>query len=185
MTRIILARHGRPVLDRRTRIPGHGLAAWLRSESDAPLDPASRPSPELEQLARHAGSVIASPLRRSVDSALLLAPAVEPTIEEDVREAALPSAFDSSFRLPPMLWAGVARCGWFCGWSAGVESLTAVRQRAVRAVQLLQKLSERHDVLVVGHGLMNAFLGEQLRARGWSGPLVPSRSHWAFGIYAL
>src|SRR6185503_15351318 len=114
MSRIILARHGRPVLDSRTRISGNELGAWLEAEREAPLDPASRPSAELEQLARAAQLVVVSPLRRSRDSAQLLRPAMEPTLEEAVREAPLPSAFRSSLRLPPTVWAAIARSAWFC-----------------------------------------------------------------------
>jgi broad specificity phosphatase PhoE len=185
MSRITLARHGRPVLDLQTRIPGHGLAAWLEAERVAPLDPSSRPGVDLERLARSARHLIASPLRRSRDSALLLAPAAALTIEDDVREAALPSAFRSSWYLPPYVWAGVARAAWFCGWSAGVESFRAARQRAVRAARRLRALAQQGDVVVIGHGLMNALIAAQFRALGWQGPRFPSGSHWGFGGYSI
>lgn len=184
MTRIVLARHGRPVLDSRTLIPGHGLAVWLEVERNAPLDPTSRPSAELEQWAQAARLVIVSPLRRSRDSARLLRPATEPTIEEEVREAPLPSAFRSPLRLPPAVWAGIARSAWFCGWSAGVESFSDTRRRAAAAARRLQALAaDRGDVLVIGHGLMNALIAAALRALGWSGARFPSRSHWQFSCY--
>ncbi|HXO85517.1 MAG TPA: histidine phosphatase family protein [Gemmatimonadales bacterium] len=190
MSRIILARHGRPVLDLRTRIPGHGLAGWLDIEREAPLDATSRPGVDLERLARSARHLIVSPLRRSRDSALLLAPASALVIQDPIREAALPSAFRSSWRLPPMLWAGVARAGWFCGWSPGVESFGHARDRAQRAARMLQARAEQEegegegDVIVIGHGLMNALIAAQLRALGWHGPPFPSRSHWGFGTYS-
>jgi broad specificity phosphatase PhoE len=184
MSRIILARHGRPVLDSRTWISGNELGAWLEAEREAPLDPASRPSAELEQLARAARLVIVSPLRRSRDSAQRLRPAIEPTIEEVVREAPLPSAFRSSLRLPPAVWAAIARSAWFCGWSPGVERFSEVRRRAAAAARRLQALAtDRGDVLVVGHGLMNTLIAAELRALGWRGARFPSRSHWQFGRY--
>jgi broad specificity phosphatase PhoE len=185
MSRITLARHGRPVLDLRTRIPGHGLAAWLAAEREAPLDPSSRPGVDLERLARNARHLIASPLRRSRDSALLLAPASALAIEDEIREAALPSAFRSSWHLPPNLWAGVARMAWFCGWSAGVESFSAARQRARRAARRLHALAQQGDVVVIGHGLMNALIAAQLRALGWQGRRFPSGSHWGFSRYSI
>ena len=184
MTQVILARHGRPILDFRTRIPGHGLAAWLQAEREAPLDASSRPSAELERLAHNARRLITSPLRRSRDSARLLAPSIDPMIEEDVREAALPSALRSAVRLPPRLWAGLARTAWFCGWSAGVESFSAARQRALRAARRLHALAQQGDVVVIGHGLMNALIAAQLRVLGWQGPRFPSGSHWGFGRYS-
>ena len=179
MTRIALARHGRPVLNLRTLIPGHGLAAWLQAERDAPLDPTARPSAELERIAAEAQLIIVSPLRRSRDSAELLAPAKTAIVEAEVREAPLPSAFQSSVRLPPAIWAAIARCAWFCGWCPEVESFAAARRRATQAAQRLQALAtERGDILVIGHGLMNALIGRELRARAWRGPRFPSWSHW-------
>lgn len=105
-------------------------------------------------------------------------------IEADVREAALPCAFRSGLRLPPALWGGVARTGWFCGWSGGVESFGATRRRAARAAQMLQALARQGDVVVIGHGLMNALIAAQLRALGWKGPRFPSRAHWQFASYS-
>lgn len=183
MTRIILARHGRPLLNP-SPIPGHGLAAWLEAERDAPLDPTSRPSAELERVAQEARLMIVSPLRRSRDSAELLRPATPATVEEDVREAPLPSAFRSSLRLPPTIWAGIARSAWLCGWCAGVESFQTARRRAADAAQRLHALATKHgDIVVIGHGLMNALIAVELRVWGWRGPRFPSRSHWQFSGY--
>jgi broad specificity phosphatase PhoE len=156
----------------------------LEGERDAPLHPSSQPGVELVQLARNADFLVATPLRRSRESARLLSPHAAPTIAEDAREAALPSALRSRLRLPPDLWAGVARVAWFCGWSPGVESLGDTRLRAARAAQTLQGMAAQGDVLVIGHGLMNALIAAQLRALGWKGPLFPSRPHWGFGTYS-
>lgn len=186
MSRIILARHGRPAWDFRTPIPGHGFTAWLQGEGDAPLDPSSSPGALLEQLVGDAKCLIASPLRRSQDSARLVSAAV-PAVDADVREAALPSAFRSGLRLPPHLWGALARTAWFCGWSAGVESYRSARQRAARAARMLCASADRGgdgDVVVIGHGLMNALIAAQLRSLGWAGPWFPSRAHWAFGSYS-
>src|SRR2546426_11033601 len=89
--KIILARHGRPAWDFRTPIPGHGLGAWLRAEGEAPLDASSRPGAELERLSREAKCLAASPLRRSRDSARLLAPTTPSLVDPCFREAELPS----------------------------------------------------------------------------------------------
>jgi broad specificity phosphatase PhoE len=184
VSRIILARHGRPVLDLRTPIPGHALAAWLDAERDAPLDPASQPGDALHRVVRDANRLIASPLRRSLDSARVLAPSVTPWIDEDVREAPLPFAFRFALKLRPVLWTGVARAAWLCGWSPGVEGVGAARRRAMRAARTLVKLAaEQGDIVVIGHGLMNALIAVELRALGWRGPRFPSRPHWGFGVY--
>jgi len=181
---IILARHGKPAWDLRTPIPGHALAEWLRGEADAPLDSSPRPSAELERLSRTAKCLITSPLRRSRDSARLLAPATAPLIDPCFREAELPSAFRSSLRLRPELWAGLARSAWFCGWSAGVETFRAARDRASKAASVLTGYAEACGaVVLVGHGLMNILIARRLRAAGWRGPRFPSPQHWTFGVY--
>jgi len=184
--KIILARHGRPAWDFRTPIPGHAFAEWRRGEDDAPLDPSHRPSAELEQLIRQAKCLAASPLRRSRDSAQLLAPSTVPLIDACFREAELPCAIRSSLRLRPDVWGWLARSAWFCGWSAGVESFRTARERAAKAATILIARADASGaVLLVGHGLMNVLIARHLRTAGWRGPRFPSSQHWAFGVYYL
>src|SRR2546426_5993198 len=182
--KIILARHGRPAWDFRTPIPGHALAEWLRGEAEAPLDSSPRPSTELEQLTRMATCLVTSPLRRSRDSAQLLAPATVPLIDPCFREAELPSAIRSGLRLRAGMWEWLARSAWFCGWSAGVESLKGARERGSKAASLLTARAEACGaVVLVGHGLMNILIARRLRMAGWHGPRFPRSHHWAFGVY--
>lgn len=130
--------------------------------------------------------VAASPLRRSRESARLLAPSMEPLIDACFREAELPSAIRSGLRLRPDVWAWLARSAWLCGWSPGVESLRTARARAARAAAILTtEATERGAVVLVGHGLMNVLIATQLRTSGWRGPRFPSSRYWAFGTYSF
>ena len=182
--RIILLRHGRPAWDFRTPIRGRDFGAWRRGEDDAPLDPGSRPDPALERLIRSAPCVFTSPLRRSRESAALLAPVVSPVVNAEFREADLPRDFRSGLRLRPALWGLLARSAWFCGWSREVESFGAARERARKAAGLLESRAVSDDVVaLVGHGMMNILIARELRAAGWRGPRMPSRRHWGFAIY--
>ena len=182
--KIILVRHGRPAWDFRTPICGRDFGEWRRGEDEAPLDLSARPSPALEQVIRAATCVFASPLRRSRESAALLAPGASHVVATEFREADLPCGFRFGLRLRPELWGLLARSAWFCGWSAGVDSFRTVRARAATAARLLQERGA-HDVVValVGHGMMNILIARELRAAGWRGPRMPSRRHWGFGIY--
>jgi len=185
---IVLVRHGRIVWRFRTLIPGYGLDAWRRGEDAAPLDTSYRPGAELERLVPTAASIHASSLRRSIESAHLLAPAVEPLIDARFREAELPAAIRSGVRLPAKVWAGVARARWFAGWGGpegdGVESFRDARARAASAAAILEQHAEsRGTVVLVGHGLMNILIAGHLRAAGWRGPRLPSQRHWGFDIY--
>ena len=183
---IILVRHGLPDWDFETPIPGHGVAHWLEGERDAGLVAEQRPGVDLARLVRNARCVIASPLRRSIESARLLAPSVAPLIDEHFTEPALPCDIRSSLRLRPGLWTGLLRSAWFCGWSPGAESFKMTRARAAEAVQILMARAEgQGSVALVGHGLMNILIAGQLRAAGWRGPRFPRPRHWAFGAYVL
>ena len=182
--RIILVRHGRPAWDFRTPIRGHALGDWRRGEDDAPLDEVSRPGAALIQLIGAARCVFTSPLRRSRESAALLAPGTTTVIDVGFRDADLPCAFRSQLRLPPELWGLIARSAWFCGWAAGAESFTAARDRAAKSAALLRARAEQDDVVaLVGHGMMNILIAGHLRAAGWRGPRLPSRKHWGFAVY--
>ena len=182
--KIVLARHGRPAWDFRTPIAGHELGAWRRGEDEAPLDLSSRPGPALADLIRTTACLVASPLRRSRDSARLLAPGVVPIVDARFREAELPSAIRSSLRLRPGMWSWLARFAWFCGWSPGVETYREARARAASAAETLAAHARgRGEVVLVGHGLMNVFIAAALRRTGWRGPRLPSSQHWEFGVY--
>jgi len=182
--RIILARHGRPAWDFRTPICGHALGDWRRGEEDAPLDISLRPGEALVQLAREAACIFTSSLRRSRESAELLATVAATVADPDFREAELPCAFRSGLRLRPDVWAFLARSAWFCGWSAGTEGFRSARDRAAKAATVLRARAARDGVvLLVGHGLMNILIARQLRAAGWRGPRFPSQKHWGFAIY--
>jgi len=118
---IILARHGKPAWDLQTPIPDIALAEWLRGEADAPLDSSPRPSAELERLSRTAKCLITSPLRRSRDSARLLAPATAPLIDPCFREAELRPPFG-----PACAFAGAV------GWARALGLVFAAGRRAWR-----------------------------------------------------
>lgn len=184
LPKIVLVRHGIPNWDFRTPISGYRLGDWLEGERNAGLAAEQRPGSELERLVRASHCVIVSPLRRSIESAELLAAPIAPLIDEHFVEPPLPCEIRSALRLRPGLWTGLARSAWFCGWSAGVESFRAARARATRAAQILIERAERHEsVALIGHGLMNMLIARRLRDAGWRGPRLLRPRHWTFGVY--
>lgn len=184
MALIVLARHGRPAWDFRTPIRGNALADWVEAVDRAPLDPSSIPPAELCALTAASDCVAASPLRRSLESARLLAPKRLPLVDPLFREVFLPTAIGSRLRLPPKLWVFLARSRWYAGWSPGVESHAEARARAAAATGRLLTLAARHQrVLLIAHGVMNGLIAAQLRGRGWRGPWLRPRRHWAFAQY--
>ncbi len=187
---IVLARHGRPVWDRRTPIAWRELRAWNAGNDAAPIDPASRPSEELVEHARACSLLVASTLRRSHDSAAIAAPGKDIHVDELYREVFLPTPAPRSapashaIRLPPPIWTTVARIGWICGWSPGVESHAGARARArVAAASLIELAREREYIVLIGHGTMNGMISKRLLRLGWRGPWFRPRKYWAFGVY--
>ena len=184
MSRIILVRHGTPDWDFRTPLAGAALARWLEGERDAGLAATQNPSAELRDAVHAARCVVTSTLRRAIDSARLLFPAIASNIDARFAEPALPCTVTARLRLRPGLWTGVARTAWFCGWSPGVERFSAARRRAADAARSLAGLAaDRGDVVLVGHGLMNLLIARHLRASGWAGPRFPRFRHWGFAVY--
>src|SRR3989442_6434751 len=85
---------------------------------------------------------------------------------------------------PPGYVEWLARSAWFCGWSAGVESLKGARERASKAASLLTARAEACGaVVLVGHGLMNILIARRLRVAGWHGPRFPRAHHLAICVY--
>ena len=184
MPTIVLARHGKPMARPRRAIPGRALAAWVQEGDLLPLDRTHRPSPELEQIARTSPLIVASTLRRSLESVALLVPGYDPLVDQLFREVYRPTALRTGLRLPPAFWEVLTRLAWFAGWSPGVESYRAARRRAVTAADRLVVLARDHgSVLLVGHGFMDGLIARRLRRTGWRGPRFRPRRFWAFSRY--
>jgi broad specificity phosphatase PhoE len=180
----VLARHGKPKLPRPLpRISGAEIREWERRYDETGIGDALAPD-RLHELAGNCGRILASNLRRSIESALRLAPASEVHIEPLLREARLPGSVGSSVRLPPRAWAAVGRIAWCLDLCASTETIDETRLRARRVAVALQELSERHGVvLVVGHGTFNRFVASALRRTGWRGPKVLPISYWSSARY--
>ena len=182
--RIILARHGRPAIDLAARVSGVEFTDWLRDYDAAPVDAGLPPPPALVEIARTASEIATSEMRRSVESAAQLAPMVTPRTDPDLHEAPVPTRPALPVRLRASVWLRLMRVAWFCGWSPGVESFREARARARRACeQLSQTAFDEGHVLFVGHGMLNGLISRELRRKGWSGPTLPGRDYWSYGVY--
>ena len=186
MLTIVLARHGKPDWDETTLIPGHDLGRWIRGRDAAPIVASVRPPEELVRIGRACRMVVASPLRRSLESAELIVPGAEPFVDEMFKEVVLPTDIHIGIKLRPQMWSFLARVAWYCGWSPGGESYAEAKERAWEATYALMDMaSTERSVLLVAHGIMNGLIGKRLRHAGWSGPWLRPRRLWAHATYRL
>ena len=184
---IVLARHGKPVWDFITPVAGRDYCNWLAGMDDAPIDAFFPPAPELRRLARQS-QLVASPLRRSLESAALLDPEAIPFVDPMFREVFTPDPPRVGIKLPPRLWTLQSRARWFSGVSPGVEGVQQARERAARAAETLDQLAragEQAGLLLIAHGQMNGLIARKLRRLGWSGPWLRPRRYWAYARFEL
>ena len=171
---------------RDTCSPGPALGA---DHASSPATSTTRKNPYRQDaraptIEEEADCIAGSPLRRSVESAQVLAPGVAPVIDPQFQEVYLPTSVRSRLRLPPKIWVFGLRTAWYCGWSPGVESHAAARRRAAAATASLVALTAAHPrILLIAHGVMNGLIAAQLRRGGWRGPWVRPRRYWAFAVY--
>ena len=141
----------------------------MTGSEQAPLDVTLLPPPALAVLAASAGCIVTSTLRRSVESAALLAPGRAIISDPLFAEAGMPLPAADRQAVRPRHWNVTGRIAWVLGWSRGRETWRAARHRAHQAAARLDQLAHEHDsVLLVGHGLLNLLIQRALRAAGWS-----------------
>jgi broad specificity phosphatase PhoE len=184
--RIILVRHGKPQIDDLEKITGSQYADWLQRYDEASLDRYFPPPEALLRMVDSANYIMTSSLKRSVESAKAIAPKAQHHVFLPVREARLPVFKSLDFVLPARMWINLTGCAWFFGWSAQVESLQQVSQRANLVTEELIKIAKRQgSVLLVGHGIINLLIAKNLRFLCWQGPLFPNREYWGASKYLM
>jgi broad specificity phosphatase PhoE len=180
---IVLARHGRPILDEGGWITPRGLADWIHAYDGSGIVVREIP---LAICAKAAGCgvIVSSSLTRCIESARVLAPSREILPDETLREAGLPYPSWGFPKLPPSVWTVLLRVAWFLGYSANSESLAMAKSRAEgAAARLIELAREYESVFVMGHGIMTALTAKELVDKGWLGIRRPTHGYWQFSVY--
>jgi len=183
--KIVLGRHGKPKLGQWRWIAPQQLLHWIHAfnEADILVD---RVPPHTATMAARCKVIVSSPLRRSVQSAQLLASSRPVLTEELFREAGMPHTRWRAPRLPVSVWLLIFRLAWFCGYSFNAESLPSASTRARLAANRLVDLAQQHEsVFVAGHGIMTMLIARQLLLLGWSGPKRPGNKYWEYRVYCF
>jgi broad specificity phosphatase PhoE len=181
---IILVRHGKPAVLMADPISGHDVGRWVGRYNEVGITRDLAPPERVRRFGSSAGCVVASDLRRSIESATWLASPREVRIDADLREAVLPESLGMSMRMPPGAWVIAARVAWWLNCCRSSETIEMTRRRASRATDRLCALAAEHGtVLVVGHGMFNRFIATQLLRRGWRGPRLLPWAYWAAATF--
>ena len=169
MSRIVLVRHGPSAHVAEARVLDHeGVQRW-RSEYDAAgINSSGHPPDELMAQAAAAQHLIASDMRRAMESANRLAPGRDIQTSSLLRESPLAIPRWPT-RLPLLAWAMVINAAWSWRIFRGEEVSAAERARADEAAEwLASTVADGSVALVVTHGVFRRLIAQQLVSRGWS-----------------
>jgi broad specificity phosphatase PhoE len=128
--------------------------------------------------------VVASDLRRAIESAAHLTPVEAVRVEASLREVGFPESLGSSLRLSASLWVFVARARQMLDRHDDEGGRGAVTARAASVAEMLAGLACEHSTVVaVGHGWFNRFIARELRHQGWRGPRFVPSGYWSSVTY--
>ncbi|MGG3799725.1 histidine phosphatase family protein [Metabacillus fastidiosus] len=185
---ISLIRHGKSTFTENKKINCAAFQSWVKQyDCNGVFEEDCYPAGTTE-IIKQAHLVITSNLKRSIDSAKILNPAIK-TINSSLfceTELPIPSKKLGAIKLNPNTWAIILRCLWFLGYSNGCESYNEARQRAKKAAHILADYANKHkSVVLVGHGFFNRLIGTELRKMNWKNKKKMSSKHWYCTTYFL
>src|SRR4051794_2295125 len=165
--RIVLVRHGRSAHVHTGAIDRAGVETWRTAYDAAGIHDVSHPSAALIQIAADATHVVASDLRRAVESAERLAPGRPIRTSTLLRE--MPLAIPAwPTRLPLGAWGLLITLGWGYRIVRGADAGGAERARAAAAAEWLAGLTaDGSTAVAVTHGAFRRMVAKQLLALGW------------------
>lgn len=184
--KIILLRHGKPDLTASKKISPHEFIQWIKDYDDAELCKSSLPPETTIEKVKASSLIICSELRRSIDSAKVLKPTQDLIFNAMFNEAGMPSTTWHFPKLPTQIWAIIFRLAWRMGFTAGgeVESFKQTTNRAKIAANELIRYAKSHDeIILVGHGIFNRLLVQQLKKSHWSRIKPLGNDYWSHGIF--
>ena len=182
--KIVILRHGQPDFSQTGLMSSAEFKEWVRSYDESSIVSSSKPSSQLNELAKSSSLVVCSSLRRSVDSGKLLKDSDKILIDSIFNEAGLPTNDWCFVKMTSNLWLIILRIMWFLGYSSNSESRKEASVRAKKAAQLLNELSKKNAVLMlVGHGIINRLLGRALTDIGWKVQKDAQSNYWSYAVY--
>lgn len=184
---IIVARHGRPALDRTKgpRLDWRAYIDWWASYEAGGLQ-ADQCAPDgLKALAAGADVFLTSSRLRAHQTLEAAAPGGLARARQlaVLDEAPLPPPRIGWLRLLPKNWNVIARMVWMCGHALDGETVHEARARAREAALLLHEEALAGKVFATGHGWFNRMIRKELKRLGWHCRHDGGDSYWAWRHY--
>jgi broad specificity phosphatase PhoE len=182
---IVIARHGRPALDRHIWINSEDYVTWWAAYDAGGLAEGQRVPNGLITALAACKLIVSSSLLRARETAALAAPGRDVQIEERFVEAPLPPPRLPDFiKFRPRFWGVVARATWYFGYSRDQETRPEAEVRAdAGADWLIQQAQACGSVGLLAHGWFNRMLRICLEAKGWVCIYDGHDSHWSHRVY--
>ncbi|KAB2962227.1 histidine phosphatase family protein [Zoogloea sp.] len=183
---IVLMRHGKPEIDKHLRLNAMEFGAWVEKYNAAAIDAECKPPQAAIEQAKQSTFIVCSNLTRSLESAKTIGIGRLGLSDPMFREMEMPHAEWHFPKLSVLAWSVIFRLAWAFGYSAGVESFKAAKERARNCAEHLASLASVHGtVLFVGHGSLNWFIAKNLKKMGWLCAGKPPRRYWEFSVYHI
>jgi broad specificity phosphatase PhoE len=183
--RIIVVRHGRPVLNRNEgpRLDWRDYRDWWSRYEQSPLADGQKCPDALIAEVRDDAVLFSSVRPRAMQTADRLARGREVMRDATFNEAPLPPPRWGA-RYLPKTWNKIARVAWLMGHHDGDEHVRDAKVRASKAAAILVGAATGGaDVVLAAHGWFNRMLRPELRRRGWSCVHDGGDKYWSYRIY--
>lgn len=178
---IVLLRHGKPEIELKGHLNGTEIKQLVADYLQSGIK--DSPHKSLKNRFNHY-FIVCSDLTRSVQTAKKLDVDYIHLSDNLFAEIELPHFDQSKIRMPVTAWLILLRIMWLFGFKKNGESFSKAKVRAKEATNKLITLArENEKVILVGHGLMNRLIANQLRRHKWQGPISPGKNHWQYGRY--
>jgi broad specificity phosphatase PhoE len=183
--RIIIVRHGRPVLNRNEgpRLDWKAYRDWWSRYEQSPLAEGQKCPDALVREIPNDAVVLSSVRPRAMQTADRLARGREVKRDPTFNEAPLPPPRWKA-RYLPKTWNKIARVVWLMGHHDGDEHVRDARKRAGKAADMLiEAAGEGRDVVLAAHGWFNRMVRPELKKRGWTCIHDGGDKYWSYRIY--
>lgn len=182
---IIIARHGRPALDRTKgpRLSWQEYIDWWAAYEVGGLQEGQVAPEKLKAIVEGTDVYLTSSRLRAHQTMASAAPGANPRKLSLFDEAPLPPPRLNWLKMLPKRWNVLARIVWMLGHSLDGESVYEARQRAKEAAKVLHEASSDGKVFLAAHGWFNRMIRKELRKLGWRCLYNGGDKYWAWRHY--